>query len=172
MTPWRFAWQFAALFGLLSASFEAVRGGILERLVIDEALLRPTAWLLGVLDPAHPVARVGRTLVSDHAQLHVTRGCEGVEMTFLVVAAVAVFPAAPRRRLQGLLVGAVLAQVLAIARLAILQWSLQWAPDAWSTLHGLVLPLAPVAILTGYFLRWSEGAAHPDRAAQVAAHAG
>jgi exosortase/archaeosortase family protein len=76
-------------------------------------------------------------------------------MFLLLIAAIVAFPAKLPRRLWGLLVGSLLAYVLTIARLLTLHYVLRYAPQAWEALHGLVLPLAPIVLLSLYFLHWT-----------------
>jgi hypothetical protein len=56
-----------------------------------------------------------------------------------------------------LLAGTALAYVLSVLRLMALYYTLRYSPSAWEALHGLVLPLAPIAVMALFFLRWSAG---------------
>jgi exosortase family protein XrtM len=155
----RFALKFVIAFALLTGIFEASRGTALERWIVEDGILRPATGLINMLTPQEHVTLVGRTIARpDGSGLRVIRGCEGIEMFLLLTAAILAFPASWRRRLQGLLVGSVLAYVLSITRLMLLHYILRYSPDAWQTLHGLVLPLGPVVLLALYFLHWSAPA--------------
>ena len=152
----RFALKFVIAFALLTGVFEASRGTALERLIVEDGILLPTTGLINMLTPQEHVTLAGRTIACpDGSGLRVTRGCEGIEMFLLLTAAILAFPASWRRRLQGLLVGSILAYLLSITRLMLLHYILRYSPDAWQTLHGLVLPLGPVVLLALYFLHWS-----------------
>ncbi len=151
----RFAVRFLVVFAALMGGFEACRGTAFERLVVEDALLEPTTWLLQHMDPAEPVRLVGRTIESPQSRLRVIRGCEGVETLLLLVAAVIAYPASWRARAKGLLAGTAVAYALSIARLIALHLTLRHSPQAWEALHGLVLPLAPVVLVSWYFLHWS-----------------
>jgi len=162
MTPTlRFCLKFAAFLVVLLAAFETSRGTAFERFVVDDAILAPTAALLDTLAPSDRAALNGRTIVWGGAQLRVTRGCEGVELFLLLAGAVAAFPATLERRFKGLLVGFALAYLLSIARLLILAATLRYSPGVWESMHGLIMPLAPVLALALYFLRWSGATAVP-----------
>jgi len=159
-TPLRFALRFLVLFALFAGGFEALRGTAFERFVVETLILKPTVGLMNLARPEEAVRLVGRTIVSpDGAKLHVTRGCEGIEMFLLLVAAVLAFPASPKRRAQGLFWGAILAYVLSVARLVALDFTLRSSPALWDALHGLVLPIGPVVLMALYFLRWSAAPA-------------
>jgi len=136
-------------------AFEASRGTPVERFLVVDCILLPTTALIKAVAPDEQVTLVGRTISSPTSRLHVTRGCEGVEIFLLLVAAVLAFPAPWKARMRGLGVGFVLAYLLSVARLLALHFTLRYAPFAWEALHGLVLPLGPILVVTLYFMRWS-----------------
>jgi len=163
MTPLRFAVRFVLGFAVLLAAFEASRGTAFERFVVEGLILHPAALVINLLHPTEHVQLIGRTLAFDAgAALRVTRGCEGIEMFLLLIAAILAFPASWQRRAQGLLVGSLLAYVLSIIRLTLLCLILRYSPTLWEALHGLVLPLGPIVLLAIYFARWSALASVPS----------
>jgi exosortase family protein XrtM len=163
----RFALTFLALFALLAGAFEALRGTAFERFVVEDLILKPTAWLIDTLTPAERVELVGRTLMSaDGTSLRVVRGCEGVEMFLLLLAAILAYPSSARRRALGLLWGSILAYALSILRLMTLYYILRHRPNLWEALHGLILPLGPIVLMALYFLHWSAHAG-PSSAAKA-----
>jgi exosortase family protein XrtM len=169
-SPLRFGIVFILSFAILMGAFEASRGSSFERFIVEGLILTPTTAIINTVTPSEHVTLAGRTLMApDGANLRVTRGCEGVEMFLLLMAAIVAFPASPRRRLRGLLEGSLLAYALTIARLMTLHYVLRYAPQAWEALHGLILPLAPTVLLSLYFLHWT-GAPTPTSGAS-AAHA-
>ena len=152
----RFALKFVIAFALLTGTFEASRGTAFERFVVEQGILVPTVDSINSLTPQERVKLIGRTIASpDGSSLRVTRGCEGIEMFLLLIAAILAFPASFQRRVQGLLMGAALAYILSLIRLMLLHYILRYSPSAWEALHGLVLPLAPVVLMVLYFLHWS-----------------
>jgi exosortase/archaeosortase family protein len=161
--PLRFSLAFIALYALLMGAFEASRGSRFERFVVEDAVLRPTVWLINAVTPSQPVELIGRTIGGEGTRLHVTRGCEGIEMLLMLIAAIIAFPTAIERRIGGLLIGAALAYGLSVARLVALDWTLRYSPQAWDALHGLILPIGPIVLLALYFLRWSSVAAQAPR---------
>jgi exosortase family protein XrtM len=155
-TPLRFAVTFLVLSALLIGGFEALRGSAIERFLVETLTLEPTTVLIDRLTPAEHVQLIGRRLVAANGPtLNVTRGCEGIEMLLLLIAAVLAFPASGRQRLQGLLWGSLLAYGLSVTRLLLLHYTLVYRPALWEALHGLVLPLGPIVLLALYFLHWS-----------------
>jgi exosortase family protein XrtM len=170
-TPLRFALIFLLGFAVLMGGFEAVRGTAFERFVVETVILEPTTTLINTITPHEHVQLAGRVLMSpDGSNLRVTRGCEGIEIFLMLIAAIVAFPASLKRRAQGLLWGSLLAYGLSITRLMLLHYILRYSPALWEALHGFVLPLGPVVLMALFFLRWSSstGSAAPS---QPAAHA-
>jgi len=162
-----FALKFMALFGLLMGAFEAARGSAVERFVVEDLILKPTVAVIDRLAPAELVTLSDRTLISPGSRLHVTRGCEGIEMFLMLGAAILAFPATAKQRLQGLAVGAVIAYVLSLSRLIALHFILRYSPAAWEALHGLILPLGPIVLLAVYFRYWTLSLDRPATARPV-----
>jgi exosortase family protein XrtM len=168
----RFALTFLIAFTILMGSFEASRGTAFERFVVETIILRPTTALINTVTPQEHVQLIGRTLASPGGSgLRVTRGCEGIEMFLLLIAAIIAFPASPARRLKGLLLGSLLAYALSITRLMLLHYILRYSPTLWESLHGLILPLGPLVVMALFFSRWSSVVALVRPPDQAATHA-
>jgi len=159
------------LFALLTGAFEASRGTMFESVLVDKAVLSPTVFLINVVTPREHAVLADRTISSAGSRLHVTRGCEGIEMFLMLIAAIAAFPASLLQRAHGLAAGAGIAYVLAVGRLMALHYVLRYSPTAWEALHGVVLPLGPILIMAIYFLRWSAGAVPPAVTPPLGTHA-
>lgn len=155
-TPLQFGIKFLVVFGVLAGAFEASRGTAFEHFVVVDLILVPTAALLNLLSHHGTIALVGHSLVSGHTRLHVTRGCEGIELFLLLSAAIFAFPAPLKRKIHGFALGAALAYALSVIRLVTLDDTLRFAPQAWELMHGFLMPLVPVAIMGVYFLAWSN----------------
>jgi exosortase family protein XrtM len=167
-TPLRFALVFALWFAAFTTAFEASRGSAFERFAVEQVLLAPTVGIVNLITPNEHLHLNGRVLRSSSSQLRVTRGCEGIELFLLLLAGILAFPATPRQRLHGLIVGGLLAYALSLGRLMALHYVLRYAPAWWQTLHGLVLSLLPVIVLAGFFLYWTESARSATPASAIA----
>jgi exosortase/archaeosortase family protein len=155
-SPFRFSLKFIVLFVILAAAFEISRGTAFGRLVIDGLILSPTVALLN--DSSRDrVTLEGHTIVSGASRMRVVRGCEGVELFLLLLAAIFAYPASLSHQAKGLFFGFLLAYGLSVGRLIVLDDTLRYAPAAWELMHGLIMPLLPVAVLGVYFQRWSTG---------------
>ncbi len=152
-------WGFALKFGIaafaLILAFDLVRGNAVEQRLFAAGVLAPAALLATWLDPAHPTAVSNRRLTSARAVLNVTRGCEGSETLSLFAAAVLAFPSRWRRRLVVLGTGALLIYALSVVRLGALAWVLGRHRDVFDAIHGVIAPLAPLAIVSVHFSVWA-----------------
>jgi exosortase H (IPTLxxWG-CTERM-specific) len=85
-----------------------------------------SAWLVTLVDPN--VAAAGKVLRSttNGFAVSIESGCNGVEATIVLVAAILAFPAPWKRRLIGLTVGIVAVQGLNIVRVISLFYLGQW----------------------------------------------
>jgi exosortase family protein XrtM len=169
-TPRAFALIFLVCFALLSGAFEASRGSAFECFVVEDLILAPTTAAINIMSRNEHAQLQGRIISSPGANLHVTRGCEGIEMFLLLVAGIVAFPATWKQRVKGLLLGSILAYVLSVTRLMALHYILRYSPNAWEALHGLVMPLGPIILMTLFFMRWSASASRtpPSPAAHAA----
>lgn len=150
-----FAIRFALYFAGLMAVFEACRGTVIERVLVEDCILQPATALVRWLSPDAHIELIGRTITSTAAHLRIIRGCEGIEIFLLLVAGVLAFPAGWRARIHGLVIGFALAYLLTLSRLVALYFTLSYRPGAWEAVHGLVLPLGPIIVITLYFMYWS-----------------
>ncbi len=167
-TPVGFALLFVVGFAVLFGAFEASRGSAFERFVVEDLILVPTTDLINVVTPNEHAQLNGRVIASPGSSLHVTRGCEGIEMFLLLGAGIIAFPASWKQRVQGLLLGSSLAYALSITRLMALHYILRFSPGAWEALHGLVLPVGPVILMALFFMHWSDRATQPKPATHAA----
>lgn len=164
--PLRFALIFLLAFALLMGGFETTRGTVFERFLVETLILDPTTTLINTVTPNEHVQLAGRVLVSpDGSSLRVTRGCEGIEIFLMLIAAIVAFPTSLKSRAHGLLWGCLMAYVLSVTRLMLLHYILRYSPTLWEALHGFVLPLGPVVLMALFFLRWSgSGGTRPPPA--------
>ena len=100
-----------------------------------DTLATISAWLVTVFDPH--VAAAGKLLRSTATGFAVSieAGCNGVEATIVLIAAMLAFPASWRRRLIGLAVGIVAVQGLNIVRVISLFYLGQWNFEVFEWAH-------------------------------------
>nr|WP_119631932.1 archaeosortase/exosortase family protein [Methylocaldum marinum] len=150
--------RFLLLYGGLQWLYQDARGGALERLLIDTLTVRPSAALIDWLTPGERVIAEGHRLVSPWARLNVLNGCEGTETVLLLGAALLVFPARLRHKLQGLLGGSLLIYTLNQTRIVGLYYALRHDRDSFQLLHGVLAPTLIILAASLFFLVWAKQA--------------
>jgi exosortase H (IPTLxxWG-CTERM-specific) len=100
-----------------------------------DALASLSAWLVTVFDPN--VAASGKLLrsTSNGFAVSIEAGCNGVEATIVLIAAMLAFPASWKRRFLGLAVGIVAVQGLNIVRVISLFYLGQWNLNVFEWAH-------------------------------------
>ena len=100
-----------------------------------DALAALSAWLVTVFDPG--VVASGNVLRSaaNGFAVAIEAGCNGVEATLVLVAAMLAFPAPWQRKLTGLAVGIVAVQGLNIVRVISLFYLGQWSYRVFEWAH-------------------------------------
>jgi exosortase/archaeosortase family protein len=150
---------FVGAFALLQYGWEMARNSALEQLVIHEATVKTASALISLVTPHIDVRPVGASIVASGGGLHVLRGCEGVEVLFLLMAALLAHPFDWRARLAGMAGGLLLIFALNELRLVALFYSYRQDHALFDLLHGLVTPLVMVAVVVLFFLgllHWQE----------------
>jgi exosortase H (IPTLxxWG-CTERM-specific) len=97
-----------------------------------------SAGIVKLFDPA--VVADGKLLQNESSGFAVSieAGCNGVEATIVLVAAILAFPASWKRKLTGLAIGIVAVQALNIIRVISLFYLGQWNFDAFDFAHRYV----------------------------------
>lgn len=161
---WRVAF-FLALFLALQTGYGSLRGGAVERAVIDIATVSTAAVLVNTLSPGIGVRAVGPRLAAEGGGLNILNGCEGTDVLFLLVAAMLLAPIAWRWRALGLLVGVPLVFVLNQVRVLVLFYAFRSDRELFELLHGAVAPLVLVLVVGTFFMLWLGRFAPGGRAA-------
>lgn len=152
-TPLRFLATFFALTGVFALVARA-------SWVMDE-LRRPLGVAIATLTeallaPFGVVARKANTIVFDGFAVAVVDVCDGVQPTYIYVAAVLAFPARWRERLGGVAVGALLLFAANLVRVAsLLVLGAHW-PAVYERVHLYVWQLALVLLAMGVWIFWVE----------------
>ena len=99
------------------------------------ALAKISAWLVTVVDPG--VASAGKVLRStvNGFAVSIEAGCNGVEATIVLVAAMLAFPAPWKNKLVGLAAGTLAVQGLNVVRVISLFYLGQWNMRAFEWAH-------------------------------------
>lgn len=145
---------FAATFVGLQSLWSTARGTVVERTLIDSLIVPVAAWWVNVIWPSVQASAQGARLVSPAGGINVLNGCEGTDVLFLLMAALAVAPLSWRARLAGMAIGALLVFALNQLRIVVLFQSVRLEPEWFAALHAVVTPLALTLAVALFFLAW------------------
>ena len=151
---WR-AGIFLAVFALLQGWYStAARGTWIERMVIDQITVKSAASLIQFFDPSVGVQPVGSRLHAPGGGINVINGCEGIDVMFLMVAAMLVAPIPAKARLVGMVIGILVTLALNQVRVIGLFYAYRMDRGVFDMLHGVVAPMLLIVAVAGYFLLW------------------
>jgi exosortase/archaeosortase family protein len=155
---WASALLFLAVFFVLEIGYDLGRGSSFEHFVIGDLTVSPTAAVINVLTPDIGVRVSGNQLLAAGGGITVLKGCEGIEVMFMLVAAFAAVVMPWRRRLAGLGLGLLLVFCLNQLRLVGLFYAYRSDPWLFDLLHGTLAPIALVMAVATFFLLWLQPA--------------
>jgi len=154
-------------FGLLFGLWLAVFYGLLATPIFDRALyayLEANAWLanaiLSGLGQSTHVSEV--TIASPRFVMAIRRGCDAVEPTWLLCAAMISFPAPLLHKLKGILAAIVLLQLLNLVRIITLYWIGIHLPGFFNSAHLEIWPTAFIVVAIVFFIGWRETSPQPE----------
>ncbi len=139
---------FIGIFLVLQWGWSLARNTAAERIAINDATVAPAAWLVNQLTPDVHAVAVKTSIRALGGGINVLNGCEGVEVLFLLVAALLIAPISAQRKGYGLLGGALWVWALNQGRVVVLFYANRSDKELFSLLHGTVAPLAMVMLVT------------------------
>ena len=158
--------RFITIFLLLLALFEFTL--LLDS--VDKNVIRPLTGGIAnvsgsVLAMTERGIRVsGTTITAPCFAVDIHNGCNGVEATLFIVAAVLAFPATWLKRLLGVLIGAAIIQVANLIRVVTLFLIGCHRPAWFETFHLAVWQTVIFAVAVGFFILWSRRSVVTDAA--------
>ena len=145
---------FLLLFGALTMVWSSDAVATFQDWFIQYFTVLPAVWLIALVDPARGIMAAGAQLAAPGGSLNVRAGCEGADMAFLLLSAMLCAPLSWRSRLAGLLLGLAFVFVLNQARVVALFYALQHDRALFDLLHGTLLPLLLVVLISAFFVWW------------------
>jgi exosortase H (IPTLxxWG-CTERM-specific) len=118
-----------------------------------EIVARGSAVLLRGIEGG--VTTQGTVMLSSRFALDVRNGCNGVEATILLVAAILAFPATLRSRIIGLVVASIAIELLNIVRLSSLFWLGEHYRKVFDLFHVAVWQSLIILAAISMFVLWS-----------------
>ncbi len=98
---------------------------------------------------------VGTSITSSRFGVNINNGCNGVEAMLILLASILAFPASAKARTSGLLLGAVVVQVLNVIRILTLYLLGAYHPRLFDLFHTAVWQIVIIMAAIGFFLVWS-----------------
>lgn len=149
-------WLMVVMFVLAAAflqwSWNEARGTAVERVVIDTATVGTAVAIINAWTPQVQARAAGSRIKAPGGGINILNGCEGTEVLFLLVAALAAYPLSWHTKIIGIIGGTAFVFVANQARLLALFYSYQSDRALFNQLHGLVMPLALIVVTLGLFV--------------------
>lgn len=100
----------------------------------------------------------GRAVSSPSASLSIERGCDAIHPAILFIAATLALPAAWRRKMLGILLGAAFLTMLNLVRIVTLYFVMKHYPRAFEAVHVEVWQAAFIALTVVCWILWAAWA--------------
>lgn len=129
---------------------------------VNDAVVVPfTAFLVKVsagilLAVGEQVVREGTVIRSALFAVDVKNGCNGIEATLLLLAAMLAFPASARARAAGLAIGLLAIQGVNLVRIVSLFWLGAHRRDVFELFHAAIWQTLLILLAVGIFLAWGK----------------
>ena len=150
----RYSTTFLLLFVSLQFLYQTSRDTELHRFWLEQLTVVPSAAVISWITPQETVIAQGHSLRSPYVRLSVFNGCEGTEVILLLVSALLALRLPWRQTLSSIFLGVLLVYVVNQARIITLYYCLRFDRSLFDSLHGIIAPLAIIAIATLFFLYW------------------
>lgn len=147
---------FLAIFAVLQGAWREARGSWLERLVIDDLTVGSAVSIIESVTPGVQAVADGSRIRAPGGGINILNGCEGIEIVFLLVAALCVFPASWRQRFLGIATGTLFVFALNQVRILALFYAYRADKALFGLLHGTVAPVAMIACSVVFLLLWAK----------------
>lgn len=159
---WRFVGVFLLTFWLFRAGWGAIAEAPVGQWIIHDATVRVTATWINLMTPEIQAQALGSRIAAAGGGINVLNGCEGTEVWFLLLAALAAHAFSWRVRVVGVLLGTAWVYGLNQLRLLALFYSHRQNLSLFEQLHGLVAPLALILATIGFvfmLMQWDRARA-------------
>jgi exosortase/archaeosortase family protein len=165
--PWPLWLQlvvFAFLFIAMQAGWSLAQGTPLEHVTVGDWTVKPAAFWIRLITPAIGASAQGYSITAVGGGINVMNGCEGFEVIFLWVAALAVTPISWRWRAIGLVLGIASIWVLNQLRILVLFYAYRTDREWFAQLHGTIAPLVLIVLVASIFALFVMRASGPNGA--------
>lgn len=146
--------RFLLVFVILQMLWLWVRDNSFGHFIRGDITVNPIVGLINILTPEVDAKAFGNQILAKGSSLVVKLGCEGIEVLFILIAALVTSPVLPSKaKLYGIVYGALFVYALNQLRILSLFYSFRADKSLFHLLHGTVTPLILVS-LAGFFFQW------------------
>lgn len=143
---------FAVLIGVyLLIAWNPVNDGVIVPLT--SGIAKVSGSLLQMM--GEKVTITGTTIRGPRFGVNINNGCNGVEAMLILLASIFAFPATMKARAVGLLLGAIVVQILNFIRIITLYLLGAYQPRLFDLFHTAVWQIVIILAAIGFFLFWS-----------------
>lgn len=122
--------------------------------IVEGLTVKSATHLVNLLTPTVMAIAKGTSISAVGGGINVYSGCEGVEVMFMLMAAMLIAPLKLRAKLLGTLSGLVFVFMLNQIRLVCLFFVVRFDKNWFDLAHGLIAPIALVALTVMFFAYW------------------
>ena len=155
----RFLVVFACAYGVLEGLYFILPDDFLRNVVYHRSIISVSADLIRLITPGEPVAAHANILRSGPVALEVVRGCDGAGAAFLLIAAIAAYPARLSRKLVGVAIALALTWLLNEMRVVGLFYLATRHAPWFLPVHIYLAPTLVIALSCIAFAWWTALAA-------------
>jgi exosortase family protein XrtM len=148
---------------ILYAGYTLVPDALLRNQIYFYTLTAPAAQIIHWLAPVELVRAEQNLLTSARATLEIVRGCDGSGALFLLLAAIAIFPARLRAKLIGAAIGTLIIFTLNLQRIVGLYFIQAYYPQWFLPAHLYAAPTLLIIAVALWFLYWTASVAPAQR---------
>lgn len=132
------------------------RGTALEHFIIGRMTVGCATAAINLLTPEVRAVVDGFRIRAPGGGINILNGCEGVDIAFMLVAALLAYPTTWRSRLSGIAAGMAFVFVLNQARILALFYAYRTDKALFGLLHGTVAPVFMIACTFAFVLLWTN----------------
>jgi exosortase family protein XrtM len=145
---------FLGLFFLLQILYGLANGTWLQRMLIEELTVKTAASLINWISPTVGVVAMKTHLNAIGGGVNVANGCNGLEVMFIYIAAIAIAPLNVYSKITGLLIGIPYIFILNQLRLVALFFTYRMNKSFFSSLHSTIAPILLITLTMLFFAYW------------------
>ena len=145
---------FLAIFLLLQLLWSLVSLSSVGLFLIEGVTVKTAVWLISLFTPQVNAMAQGTHIMANGGGINVQNGCEGIEVMFMLIAAMCVASLTWQNKLYGMLFGMFYVFVMNQVRLVVMFYAVRSDRVLFETVHGLIGPILLVALTGLFFAFW------------------